>query len=277
MRNGTWDTIEHITKNFTMPINRNNKDTWKTAFDIISTQNLTIRNSSICHAQYVWDIRQNKKITNIFAKIHDIADEDLLCTFEETSILMPHEPFELKWNNNVNFKNLHTFRSFTSYNFPIIRSFVTAYDINNGDSTLCFLESSNKYHEEFCKTFMIGYHPNAVFLQNDDHLKFFEDRNCLKKSIRCPAGSIVLWDMRTMQFDRNPSNYRKHENLRSVSYICMLPRSLSTPAQRQLKIKAFKRMTITNYMSIYSERSVGKKVPRPKLTFLGKRLAGFDC
>jgi hypothetical protein len=56
MNDGMWDFLEHITSNFKVPINRNDKTTWKSFYDLFPIHSMLIQHWSIGHAQHVWDL-----------------------------------------------------------------------------------------------------------------------------------------------------------------------------------------------------------------------------
>lgn len=108
-----------------------------------------------------------------------------------------------------------------------------------------------------------------------------------KKLIKCPAGSIVLWDSRTIHCGRECHKERVKPNFRGISYVCMKPRSLSSNSDIEKKRKAFNSKRTTshwpNKVKLFSKnpRTYGKELPLinniedPVLTELGKKLAGF--
>ena len=57
MINGMFDYLKYITNN---KINKN-ENTWKYYFNLYPTQSMILQFWGIGHAQYIWDLRQNKK------------------------------------------------------------------------------------------------------------------------------------------------------------------------------------------------------------------------
>jgi len=91
----------------------------------------------------------------------------------------------------------HTDQSYTRSQFGCVQSWITGYDVNEGDATLAILETSNKYHKEFAEQFGITDKKDWYQL-NEFEEQFYLDRKCKMKKIECPEGSLVLWDSRTI-------------------------------------------------------------------------------
>jgi hypothetical protein len=283
MNNGMWDYLEYITSNFDSPIDRNNKATWKSFYSLYPMHSMLIQHWSIGHAQHVWDLRQNPKVVDIFSKIWDCNREDLLTSFDASSFHFPPED-----TNRGYYRNpwLHSDQSFTRNNFECAQSWITGYDVHEDDATLLFLEKSNLYHEDFKNHFNIDKKDDWYQL-NKEEIDFYKDKGCTEKRISCPAGSMVLWDSRTIHCGSEPIKGRQHKTFRNVSYICMMPRNKASKANIDKKIKAFENLRTTthwaNRTKLFSKmpRTYGGPIPNvkqinpPVLSELGKKLAGF--
>jgi hypothetical protein len=87
---------------------------------------MLIQHWSIGHAQHVWDLRQNPKIVDVFAKIWDCNREDLLTSFDASSFHFPPEDtnrgyYRQPW--------LHCDQSFTRNDFECVQSWVATSSI----------------------------------------------------------------------------------------------------------------------------------------------------
>ncbi len=288
MIDGMWNYLEHITQEWSEPIKKNNEKTYKNIYYLFLKNlavKLILKYFSIGHCQMAWNLRQNPKIVNVFAKIWNVAPEDLLVSFDASSFHFPPEiTGEEHWTEQ--YRWYHTDQSYTTNNFKYVQSWVTAYDVNEGDGTLAFLENSHKYHKEFAEHFNIT-NTNDWYRLNDDELKFYYNKGCVEKQIICPKGSLVLWDGRTIHCGLEPNENRAKPNFRCISYLCYLPRNLATPEQILEKQKVFDNMLTTThnpYMNITSPKSpyidikeeeIITPINKPILTELGYRLAGF--
>ena len=286
MNNGMWNYLEYITSDFTNaygPINRNDKKTWRSFYDLYPMHSMLVQHWSIGHAQHVWDLRQNPKVVDVFAKIWDCNREDLLTSFDASSFHFPPEDtnrgyYRQPW--------LHCDQSFTRNGFECVQCWVNGYDVHEDDATLLILENSHKYHEAFKNHFNVEKKEDWYQLKEEE-IKFFIDNGCNEKRISCPAGSMVMWDSRTIHCGSEPIKGRQNKTFRNVSYICMMPRKLATQANIDKKIKALNNLRTTthwaNRTKLFSKmpRTYGGAIPNvkqinpPVLTELGKKLAGF--
>lgn len=287
MKKGMWDTLEHLTKNVDKPIKRKDKDTYKSIRELYPLHSMLIQHWSIGHAKFIWDIRQNKKVANIFAKLWKVKPIELLTSFDGASFHMPPEITKIGWYRKNDW--LHTDQSYTRNDLECIQSWVTAFDVNEGDATLTCLEGSHKYHKDFAKEFKITDKSDWFKLQNDEQAKFYKDKGCKRINITCPAGSMVFWDSRTIHCGQEALKERAKPNFRCVVYICMTPRKLATIAVLKKKQKAVEEMRTTSHWphkpKLFGKypRTYGNPLPdvpelpkiKDKLTPLGLKLAGY--
>ena len=160
--------------------------------------------------------------------------------------------------------------------------------MNENDATLTFLEGSNKFHGEFARRFDIGDTGDwYVVSGRKKQMDFFkEEKKCVEKCIKCPAGSLVLWDSRTIHFGLPAQPARADLNFRCVVYICMLPRSVSNEKEIEKKKRAFEQMMTTSHWPnkittfstgnfLSNPKNPVQPMQRPELNSLGYKLAGF--
>lgn len=294
-RKGGWETITHLTEGGdTPPFQLKKESTWKSFYDLVPMHSMMFQHYGIGHAQYVWNLRQNPKIIDVFARIYKVDPEDLIVSFDGVSIHLPPEKTGKGW-----FKNpwWHADQSLDRPEYECVQGWVTAYDVDDGDATLRILEKSNRVFEKLAA------------LQNDrgradadaplatskgdwvkvegQLLQWYLDQGCVSKAIKCPAGSMVLWDSRTVHFGQEAREGRPHENYRSVVYICMQPREFATEAELKKKQKIFNERRMTSHWPRASKmfpknpNTWGRKLPTinplsdPELSEIGLRLAGF--
>tara|TARA_Y100001970_G_scaffold31463_1_gene39108 strand:- start:14594 stop:15586 length:993 start_codon:yes stop_codon:yes gene_type:complete len=282
---GMWDFFEHITQKMEIPLDRNDKKTWRTLYDLYPLHSMLYQHWSIGHAQFSWDVRQNEKVVDIFSHFWKCSKEELLVSFDGASFNVPPEITNRGWNRNNVW--LHTDQSYTRPNFECVQSWITALDVNKGDATLGFLEGSHKFHEEFAEKFNITSKGNWFRINNEEYLNFYLEKGCKLKKIMCPKGSLVLWDSRTIHCGIEATKERELPNFRNVVYICYSPRSLARKTDLKKKLKAFDELRTTTHWpskpKLFSKvpRTYGNDIPNvsqinpPVLNELGKKLAGF--
>lgn len=285
MKNGMWDSLEHITQKMETPLSRDDQTTWRSFYELFPLHSMLLQHWQIGHAQFVWELRQNPKIIEIFRKFW--GTDDLLVSFDGVSFHLPPEVTKKGWFQTSS-KWLHTDQSYTRNGFECMQSWVTAYDVNEGDATLTFLEKSHLYHGEFAETFGITEKSNWYKLEDEEHVSFYKNKGCKQKSIRCPAGSMVFWDSRTIHAGQEAVKGRENQNIRNVVYLCYMPRELASPTDIKKKISYFETQRLTSHwpckIKVFGKnpRTYGKELPptvdlpTPILRDVGLSLAGYE-
>ena len=284
MNNGMWDTLEKISDKWENKINRNNENSWVGLLKLYPIHSMLIQHWQIGHSQYIWDIRQNEKIVNIFSNIWDCNNDDLLVSFDGVSYHMPPEVTKRGWYRQNDW--FHSDQSFQEKDFSCVQSWITANDINEGDATLTFLEGSNNYHSSFSCDFNITSKKNWNKL-NPEQTLYYKNKDCPVKRIKCPKGSLVLWDSRTIHCGQECLKSREKPNIRNIAYLCYKPRKFSSTKNNLKRVKAFeeKRMTThtpcKTYLFPKKPRTYGNPIlemtdlPNPILNDLGRKLVGY--
>ena len=285
MNDGMWDYLEYVSQKFDKPIQRDDRKSWVHYLKMFPKHSMLLQQFGVGHAQYIWDLRQNEKIVDIFSKFWDVPKEDLLVSFDGASFHFPPEDTNRGWYRKTWY---HTDQSYLRPEFECLQSWITGLDVEEGDATLAFMERSNNYHDEFREKFGITDRSDWFRLEKEEQKAFYDEKGCIDKKIHCPAGSMVFWDSRTIHCGTEPMKKRENKNLRNVAYICMTPRDRASNAMINKKRKAFKDLRMTSHwphkpkLFPKNPRTYGNPLPNitqvkePKLTELGYRLAGFD-
>jgi hypothetical protein len=279
-----WNYFEYITQEWNTPIDRNNEKTWKQFYNLYPLHSMLIQYWGVGHSQASWNLRQNIKIVEIFAYFWNCDINDLLVSFDGLSFNLPPEITKRGWNKGNTW--FHTDQSFMTNDFKCIQSFITGNDINDYDATFSFMEKSNNYHEEFKNINNITNKNNWYKLSKEEE-NFYHNKNCYIKNIKCPKGSLVLWDSRTIHCGIEANKKRLKPNIRAIVYLCYMPRNLCNKTNIKKKQKAFNEIrTTTHYpckIKLFPKnpRTYGNilpnitKIEEPNLSELGKKLAGF--
>lgn len=240
MINNKWELLEHLTKNFAVPIDRNNKSTYKQIHELFPNHKMLLQHWKVGHSKLTWNVRQNPKVIEAFKKIWET--DDLITSFDGASIYILDKPTResKSW--------FHVDQSYTRNGFECIQGWVNAYDTNEGDATLVILENSNKYHGDFQKEFNITDKKDWFKLQSKEQYDFYINKGCREVAIKCPRGYGVFWDSRTLHYG-NPVQKTASDNYnyRCVVYICMTPRTLASSKDLEKRKKIFEDLRMTSH------------------------------
>jgi hypothetical protein len=279
--NGMWSTLEHWTQDWDRPIREDDPSTWRSYQELFPSHHMLLQHYGIGHAQFVWDLRENHKILSVFSKMW--GDEDLLVSFDGASFHMPPEITNVGWRTN---EKLHVDQSYTRSSFECVQSWITPVAVRPGDATLQLLRGSQNLHAEFAREFSILNKDDWNVLE-PEHVQFYLERGCTLEFVECSAGSLVIWDSRTVHSGVRPMRGRAQPNIRCVVYLCYQPRVLATEAELRKKRRAFEDGRMTSHwpcrVRLFPKtvHSYGKTVrpitplEPPTLTDVGLRLAGF--
>lgn len=284
MKSGAWDFFEKVTTQLETPLKRGDPLTWSTIKELYPNRGMLFQHWGIGHAQYLWDLRQNPKVVDVFAKFWSVKPEELLVSFDGASFGLPPEKTKIGWHR----RDWYHFDQRLSYpDFRCVQAWVTANDVNPGDATLTVIEGSNSQREFFVHKKNLWEQDRDWAKMDSDQISWFEQRGCVKRDITCKAGDMVLWDSRTAHAGKGPIRGRKKENQRVVGYVCYQPRKLATKSDLRKKQKLFKELRTTSHWPAKPKafgknpHTYGKPLPDvpaptdPVLSSLGLKLAGF--
>lgn len=285
MEAGMWNTLETWTQDWDIQIRKDNPESWKHIKDLYPKHSMLIQQFGLGHAQFIWNLRENPKCIEPFAQLWNCEPENLLVSFDAASFHMPHEITKFGWKKKSWF---HSDQSYIRNNFECVQSWVTAFDVNDNDGTLAIYEGSNKYHKEFAEHFGITDKSDWFKLETDEHKQFYLDRGCVERYIKCPKGSMVFWDSRTIHCGVEPRNTRDQMNFRCVAYLCYMPRALANKKNIAKKLKAFEQLRMTSHwpcnIKLFPKKPHTYGAPikdivelrAPEVNSLGRRLIGYD-
>ena len=290
LENGLWDfwSARGVTRN---------PSTWSKIHTYMPTKGMLFQHWGIGQAQCIWDVRQNPRVVDVFKGIY--GTDNLTVSMDGASVGLKPEVTGRGWNHKQQ-PWLHLDQSPTRNGFECVQGWVTALPVEEGDATLTLLKGSHALHKKFAETFNLHIQPTDDAKTKhkkkqdwhkltQDELQWYQDQ-CEQINVTCPAGSLVLWDSRTVHSGKGPDLHRPHPKNRMVAYVSYMPDTL-TKRQRKTKQKAVLTGRMTTHWA--SERvRLFPKLPQargntlppelpyvpPRLTPLGARLAGFhEC
>ena len=282
-QNGIWNCLNEITKHSNYPVVKNDINSWNTYFNLYPSNDMLIQQHSIGHSQFIWDVRHNEKVANVFAKIWNCNKYDLISSFDAISFHLPPEITKSAFYDGKDW--FHMDQALNRNGFDCVQGLISAYDVNEGDSTLCILEGSHKYHEELSKYYNLGKEPtNDFYMLNNNDLEFYMNKKCERYNIKMRAGSLVLWDSRLVHCNMRCLENRSKQNFRLVMYVCQTPIKNATQDIIDMRIRGFENLFMTSHCAHrpflfqknnrYIKFKIDEMKP-PVLTSLGKSLVGY--
>lgn len=271
LREQIWENLNYIHPEF----NYNDTQTYKSFFDFYPLHSMLLQHHSIGHIQPVWDIRQNPDVFNVFSTIwsEHLKQEitDFTVSFDGISVMLPPEITGKGWFKNTEWT--HRDQSYLKQGFQSVQGLINLYPVYEGDATLAVVPKSHLEHENIDK------------FEKLDKSDWVKCPGRLQDTVRvvADAGSLVLWDSRTIHQGIEPLKSRENENFRMVVYVCMLPRFLMKPAQLKKRQQWLNDLRLTNHYGsklfpktprLYPGQTlkVFNKPPPPILTELGESL-----
>jgi hypothetical protein len=284
MENGLWHYLATVTAKLPKPIRRDDPTTYATYAQLSPLHSMLLHHWGIGQAQVLWDLRQNPRLVDVFAKLWQSAPEDLLVSFDGASFHFPPEVTGTGWYAADWY---HVDQSYLRTGLQCVQSWVTAREVRPGDATLSVLQGSHRYQAEFARTFPADLSREDWFKLEERHLAFYRERQCRPLDLTCPAGSLVLWDSRTVHMGKEAQRTRAEPNFRCVAYLCYTPRSWATPEVLRCKQQMVQELRTANHYPhrprVFPQfpQTWGQPlpdiapIPAPVLTPLGRRLAGY--
>jgi len=215
--------------------------------------------------QVMWDLRQDPRIVDIFAKVWNT--NDLVVSMDGLSLMCPPEirkggfdPWphvdqsipkeqnsgEYKNNPQVGFVSESSLKT-NPYNIQGQFLFEDSFD---GDGGFYCIPKSHLRFDEFAPKLKEEANIESWSYNNKFLMDFFsgakdELENAYSmKHITASRGSLILWDSRTVHWNQYPSENRPHsENprIRMVGYLLYLPKARLTDEARMLRKEAFEK------------------------------------
>ena len=280
-----WKNFNILTSKMANPIDKNNSETWKTFYELYPLHSMLLQHWGVGQWDFLWDIRCNKNVLNVFSKIWNCDTNDLLSSFDGLSFHLPPEQTGKGWYRGNDW--LHTDQSSEKKGLYTVQGFVTLYDINKHDASLCLFEGSHNSHEYFFKDHNIVEKKDWFRLEKGKQYEYLYNKGHKQVCVLAKKGSIVLWDSRLFHQGVEPQKERENPNTRLIVYTCMTKRDRARSCDLKKKQKAFNEHRMTTHcphrpiLFGKTPRTYGNELPKitmlPKveLNKIGKRLAGF--
>lgn len=230
--------------------------------------------------QVMWDLRQDPRIVEIFARVWNT--NDLIVSMDGLSFMCPPEireghfepwphvdQFILRRGDNVAHNNNPSL-GFISESplktqpYTIQGQFLFQ-DSFDGDGGFYCIPKSHLRFTEFAprlETIMEEITINTE--RRKARTEFLEgffgtdpSGNLINtRHITAPRGSLILWDSRTIHWNQHPSKnrpYQDHSKVRMVGFLCYVPKARLTEEGRTRRKEAFEQGVSTGHNPSYPE------------------------
>lgn len=229
--------FESATANWDTPYYSADPTTWKQLFALTPTKGQLFQHYQVGQSEAAWFARTLPEMLRLGQVLH--KTDSLVTSFDGLSYSQPPEVTGRGWHfGEIGY---HTDKSFMPGHSAIQMS-LTARDVRLGDATMAVFLRSHLLHKELGEGKMkrVEMKEKKVskddwYLLSADEIACFRDK-CEEVAIVCPAGSVVLWDSRTIHSTRRPQRSRTVQNKRCVAFVCYQPRR--ELSQKQLKKRA---------------------------------------
>lgn len=277
--------FEEITAKADVPFQRNEPATYRTLLDLLPSHGMLFQWYGVGHAAFHWWLRQQPEVYSIFAGLWDTPAEDMLVSFDGASFQMLPEGERRGRGRGKHW--FHRDQSLKRHGRECVQGWVSALEVAPGDATLCVLTGSHLHSQEIAERYPHLVGSNDWVRLDDEMVAFLKSKGCEEVRIECPAGSLVLWDSRTIHYGASPATDPTCARARAVCYVCYLPRSMASAADLRKKQTAFTSQRTTTHWANRAKlfgafpQTYGKKLPvlcdpsPPEMTPLGLRFAGF--
>jgi len=86
MVNGVWSFLEHISSTWPDQITRANPASWRGLSNLFPMHSMLLQHWGIGHSEFMWAIRQNPAVLNVFSTIWNTPPDQLLVSFDGASV-----------------------------------------------------------------------------------------------------------------------------------------------------------------------------------------------
>ncbi|KAI5478474.1 hypothetical protein MNV49_005115 [Pseudohyphozyma bogoriensis] len=258
---------------FKLGFDRNDESTWTNAHLPPHIKGGMFA-SKIYHEQYLWDIRTEPGVVGAFAQLW--GTDKLTTSFDGGSIMLHHRkdlPPSEKWE--------HMDQSPNRQGFFCAQGLVNLNENGPDDGGLMVLKGSSLILEEYFKLFpeeKANHHswgPADWYGFTQKQQEWFFERGCEWIKVCAGPGDLILWDSRTMHYNRPPTGDRD----RVCTYVCMAPDELLNDTDRATKAELFRTHGATTHNPFENifvrAQEEGELQTPPKATDQVLKLAGI--
>ncbi|KAJ9101873.1 hypothetical protein QFC21_003213 [Naganishia friedmannii] len=189
------------------------------------------------HEDLLWRIRLEPALIDVFSKIW--GTDELLVSFDGANFSVPLPPSQIQ---NAGAPWPHVDQSPLKRNMECIQGIANLAPNGEDDGGLMILDGSFPLYNEFIDAH-VDDQPEGGWPKIDSYhhtpkqLQWFYDRGCTWKKVNAPAGSLILWESRTIHYGAAP---KEGANPRYATYVCYKPAAHCPPAHLEVRKEAIK-------------------------------------
>jgi hypothetical protein len=236
-----WEGLGYITSRWEKPLRRGDLSSWVGLHDLDPTCSQRLQHWQVGHLQAAWNVRQHPRVQAAFATLWGVPPTELLCSIDGISVHLPPELTGRGYGES----KLHCDQAFTRPERDAVQGWVNANAISEGDATFTFLRRSHRFTEAAAERFPSLCTDRCPL--SSEMIRFYASE-CGSElhRITCPAGSLVLWDSRTVHGMCGSVRGAEPAEMYLI-YVCMTPRAKATVASLSKLRTAFYEMRMTGH------------------------------
>jgi len=228
--------------------------TWTTQRLPTSVRNGIVQQYGGGQEQFVWDIRQDPRVTNVFAQLWNTEPRKLITSFDGFCLRPPPEalgkegldPHDKQAVAKSNW--YHCDQGEKKLKWTSIQSFVALEDMNRDDATLMVLQKSHLNHVKFFQQFPGSHKDDWVKYTPEQLAWHFNQPHVVEVRVEAKKGDMVMWDSRTVHCaGESLKNRQNPDRWRALVYVCDMPRVYASDAELRKKRELFRDKRVTNH------------------------------
>ncbi|KZL63251.1 phytanoyl- dioxygenase [Colletotrichum incanum] len=200
----------------------------------------TFNHYGVVHEKFMWDIRQEPGVIDVFAKVWDT--DKLIVSFDALNITLPRRPDHVpraKWP--------HVDQSPYREGLQCVQGIVNLSTAGPEDGGLTVYPGSHKITEPFFRehTDRAQWTRKDFFNYTPEQIAWFEGQGYREHKVIAEPGDLIIWDSRLIHYGAEPT--AKSDTIRTITYVSYAPASFATKEALDAKKEAFEKWLATTH------------------------------
>jgi hypothetical protein len=205
----------------------------------VSTIN-TFNHYGVVHERFMWEIRQEQSIIDIFAQIWQT--KELLVSFDALNITLPHRPGHSQrepWPH-VDQSPFRTGRQ-------CIQGIVSLSQSGPDDGGLTVYPRTHNIVQEFFEahTDKTQWDTKDFYKFSTEQISWFESQGFQTHKVVAGPGDLIIWDSRLIHWGAEPT--AASNTIRTATYVSYAPAALASTEVLEKKKEAFDKWSATTH------------------------------